>query len=76
MDCTIRELSAAGARLQFGAVVHLPGTFTLEFFVGAERWRVSCNVMWRQMNDIGVTFSAPTSWAGSSSEKAESRLQP
>ena len=64
LDCTIRELSAAGARLQFGSIVHFPGTFGLEFFVGSECWRVSCAVMWRQMNEVGVSFVAPTPWVG------------
>jgi hypothetical protein len=61
LDCTIRELSAVGARLQFGPLVHLPGSFTLEFLVGAERWRVCCIITWRQMNEIGVTFDGPAS---------------
>jgi hypothetical protein len=57
LDCTVRELSPVGARLQFGAVVYLPAVFTLEFSSGEERRRIPCTISWRQMNEIGVTFN-------------------
>jgi hypothetical protein len=54
VDCTIRNLSEAGARLQIPTTVAIPDRFTL---VDAHaRTRREATVIWRKGDQIGVRF--------------------
>lgn len=52
IDCTVRNLSAAGAALDVISPVGIPEHFTL-FTDGAHH---SCHVIWRKENRIGIAF--------------------
>ena len=57
VDCTIRNLSEAGARLQIPTTVAIPDRFTL---VDAHaRTRREATVIWRKGDQIGVRFDLP-----------------
>lgn len=53
IDCTIRNLSAKGAKLQVSSVVGIPDTFDL-LLEGASRQ--PCRVIWRTLKELGVEF--------------------
>jgi hypothetical protein len=55
IDCTIRDLSATGARLTFQHPTILPRTFRLRFADQDER----VTVMWRRGLQAGVRFYSP-----------------
>ncbi len=54
VDCTIRNLSATGARLQVPTSVAIPDRF--EFTEAATGKRCAATVMWRKGNLIGIRF--------------------
>jgi hypothetical protein len=56
VTCTLRNLSAHGARLQVESVVGIPPTFDL--IIGENRPR-PCRVVWRTLKELGVAFEAP-----------------
>lgn len=53
IDCTVRNLSAKGAKLQVASVVGIPGSFLLEVQGNS---RQPCRVIWRTLREIGVSF--------------------
>jgi hypothetical protein len=55
VDCVIRNLSVAGARLDVPATLALPHEFTL-LDVQSER-RYAATVAWRRGDQMGVEFS-------------------
>lgn len=56
IDCTVRNLSATGAKLDVTSVVGIPNSFDL--LVG-EQPR-PCRVVWRSLKQLGVEFEAAT----------------
>ena len=55
IDCTVRNLSPRGAKLQVTSVVGIPDTFDLLLEGHA---REPCRVVWRSLKELGVEFSA------------------
>jgi hypothetical protein len=55
IDCTVRNLSAKGAKLQVASVVGIPETFDL-LLQGSSRQ--PCRVKWRTLKELGVEFRA------------------
>lgn len=53
IDCTIRDLSSRGAKLQVSSVVGIPNSFDLS--VGGVD-RQPCRVIWRALKELGVEF--------------------
>ncbi len=53
VDCTIRNISQAGARLVFHTSLLLPERFDLRFSDGQEH---HCVVRWRKPTECGVEF--------------------
>jgi hypothetical protein len=53
IDCTVRNLSAKGAKLQVSSVVGIPETFDL-LLDGHSRQ--PCRVIWRTLKELGVAF--------------------
>lgn len=53
-DCTIRNLSATGAKVVFESTVPIPAAFELRFEDGQSH---QCEVRWRTPKEIGVLFT-------------------
>jgi hypothetical protein len=53
IDCTVRDLSSRGAKLQVASVVGIPDTFDLLLEGHA---RQPCRVAWRSLKEIGAEF--------------------
>lgn len=53
IDCTIRDLSGKGAKLQVTSVIGIPNTFDLSVGGGD---RQPCRVVWRALKELGVEF--------------------
>jgi hypothetical protein len=56
LDCTVRDISSGGARLQVGQPVRTPSEFVLEVAMGDGLRRMSCAITWRRKTDVGVAF--------------------
>ena len=52
-DCTVRNLSAAGAKLVLESTFDVPASFHLNFEDGSV---FSCSVKWRNPKELGVAF--------------------
>lgn len=52
-DCTVRNLSETGARVQVASLIGLPDSFSLLFDDGQ---RHECRIVWRKPEEIGVEF--------------------
>jgi hypothetical protein len=58
VPCTVRDLSATGARLRLDTSVGAPDSFLL--VIDMEGMEADCTVVWRKASEIGVKFlSAP-----------------
>ena len=57
MDCTIRDLSDGGARLEFGTVFELPHEFRL--LVVATNLMIPAELAWQRGQAAGVRFTGP-----------------
>ena len=55
INCTVRNMSQSGARLQVTSVVGVPNTFDL--LIG-DRDPRPCRVTWRTLKELGVEFTA------------------
>ena len=55
IDCTVRNLSRDGAKLQVASAVGIPDNFDLLL---ANTTRQPCRVAWRKVKEIGVVFTA------------------
>jgi len=56
IDCTVRNLSEAGAALDVTTPVGIPDRFTL--VIEADHHHLPCRVIWRKEKRIGVHFEA------------------
>jgi hypothetical protein len=54
IDCTIKNMSEAGAALEVQSHVGIPGEFVL--LIQPERAKRTCRVIWRSAKRIGVQF--------------------
>jgi len=58
IECTLRDMSATGARLRVSGSVTAPDTF--ELLIPLDGLEANCQVVWRSGADLGVRFlSAP-----------------
>jgi len=55
IDCTVRNLSRDGAKLQVASVVGIPDVFDLLL---PNTTRQPCRIAWRKTKEIGVEFIA------------------
>jgi len=53
IDCTVRNLSSTGAKLNVNSVVGIPETFDLILDGHSKQ---PCRVKWRRLKEIGVEF--------------------
>ncbi len=54
--CTVRDVSATGARLRAESSVSIPDTF--ELIIEVDGLEADCQVIWRKANEVGVKFLA------------------
>jgi len=54
VDCTVRNLSPGGARVDIANPVGLPAQFMLQ--IDSEHFMRPCHPVWRHDNQIGVAF--------------------
>ncbi len=73
IDCTVRNISKAGARLAFGAAVPVPDAFDLVIHHKGETHR--CRIAWRNAREVGVAFVDPPAGEASRSPEAERRIK-
>jgi hypothetical protein len=52
--CTVRDLSATGAALDFPDLIRIPDEFTL--VLPEDGFKLLCRVVWRREYRVGVTF--------------------
>ena len=53
-DCTVRNLSESGARVEIASPVGLPASFTL--VIAADRFMRHCHAVWSADRRIGLAF--------------------
>jgi PilZ domain len=56
VGCTVRDVSATGARLRVESSVGIPDTF--ELIIEVDGLEADCQVVWRKANEVGVRFLA------------------
>ena len=54
MDCTVRNISQTGARIDIASPVGVPGVFTL--VIEADHFMRHCRAVWSSEQHIGVAF--------------------
>ncbi|HXF53676.1 MAG TPA: PilZ domain-containing protein [Hyphomicrobiaceae bacterium] len=54
LPCTVRDLSATGARLRVDGSISAPDRF--ELIVESDGVEASCEVVWRKLDELGVRF--------------------
>lgn len=54
IDCTVRNLSSSGARIDVASPVGLPQYLTL--IIEADHFMRRCHAVWRKEKQIGVAF--------------------
>lgn len=52
--CTVRDISATGARLRSDGSINIPDTF--ELLIELDGVEADCEVVWRKGNEVGVRF--------------------
>jgi hypothetical protein len=58
IDCSVRNLSTAGACLEVQNQIGVPDDFTL--WIDVDRLKQSCRVIWRAEKRLGVVFTVVT----------------
>lgn len=53
IDCRVRDLSPAGARLIVTTIVGVPDSFVLQI---PDRPKKLCRIVWRGLEELGVAF--------------------
>ena len=54
IDCTVRNLSEAGAALEVVTPLFIPDRFTL--IIPSEQSKRPCHIVWRRERRIGIAF--------------------
>jgi two-component system cell cycle response regulator len=72
-DCTIRDISSAGARILIASTVGLPDTFQL--YEKSSGLLYPATVAWRQSNSLGLQFVGPPSSINDAANKRYARLK-
>lgn len=72
-DCTIRDMSAGGAKLLIASTVGLPDTFHL--YEKSSGMLYPAKVAWRQSNSLGVEFQGAPSSIHDAANKRFARLK-
>jgi hypothetical protein len=54
LDCTVRNISSGGARLDIASPIGVPPSFTL--VIEADQFMRRCHAVWSNERQIGVAF--------------------
>jgi hypothetical protein len=54
MDCTVRNLSAAGAMIEVESSDDIPNEIILDILISGAR--IPCHVVWKHSRRLGVAF--------------------
>jgi hypothetical protein len=54
IECTVRNMSEAGAALEVVSPIYIPDRFTL--FIQSEQSKLTCRIVWRTGKRMGVAF--------------------
>jgi hypothetical protein len=54
IECTVRNVSEAGAALEVVSPLYIPDRFTL--FIQSEQSKRTCHIVWRTGKRMGVSF--------------------
>ena len=54
VSCSVKDVSATGARLRVDNTVSIPDTF--ELIIPVDGLEANCEVVWRRTNEVGVKF--------------------
>jgi hypothetical protein len=73
IDCTIRDLSAEGARLLIASSIGVPDSFNL--YEKSTGRLYPASVVWRQSNAVGVKFDGAPSSINDVANKRFARLK-
>jgi hypothetical protein len=80
IECTVRDLSTQGARIQVPRSVPLPDPFDLQ--VPQRHLLERCSIIWRHADEVGVTFlqdnatsSEPVPLASIQERSVQARVQ-
>lgn len=73
LDCTIRDMSANGARLLIASTVGLPDSFHL--YEKSSGLLYPARIAWRQANALGVEFQGAPSSIQDAANKRFARLK-
>lgn len=74
IGCTVRDVSATGARLRVEGSVSAPDTF--ELLIDLDGLEANCQVVWRNGPDVGVRFLAAPRMAASKRAQVINPLTP
>lgn len=73
VDCTIRDMTAIGAKLRVGKDEKVPDTFFLISYPEAEI--CAAEVRWRRGLDIGIEFTGPPQAIATSTDPRHTRFR-
>ncbi len=73
IDCTIRDMSADGARLLIANTLGVPDNFNL--YEKSTGLLYPASVVWRRSNALGVKFDGPATSIHDSANKRYARLK-
>ena len=74
IECTVRDMSATGARLRVSGSVSAPDTF--ELLIELDGLEANCQVVWRSGPDLGIKFLAAPRMAAAKRAQVISPLTP
>jgi hypothetical protein len=70
-DCTVRDMSCSGAKLEIAVPMPVPANFVLELSVDADVRHVRCCTMWQKGTTLGVAFKERGIVMGSAADVGE-----
>ena len=73
IDCTVKNISASGAKIEISSVLSVPNEFDLEVPQKGRTYRAK--LMWRDANFVGVQFVEKGAVAAEQLETQSARLE-
>jgi hypothetical protein len=74
LSCTVRDISATGARVRVEGSVSAPDTFDL--IIQIDGLEASCQVVWRNGSEVGVRFLAAPRMVAAKRQQVINALAP
>jgi hypothetical protein len=73
MDCLVRDISDAGARLIFSEAVNVPDV--VELYIPQKEETLRAEVQWRQGGEVGVAFGKGAAAPGKPPDDLSTRVE-